>query len=190
SLGVVDVCAQRMKRNAALTIPLDTRNLRAAQTAAAGDPNALGAKAQGGLNRALHRAAERHTADQLVGHTLRNELGIDFGLTNLDDVQLHFALGHRRELGAQLLDIGALLADDDARASGIDRDSAQLGRALDHHLRDGCLRQCLDDVFAQLDVFLEQLAVIAPFGIPPAVPGAVDLQAQADRIALLTHLKP
>src|SRR5690606_4207233 len=189
-LGVVDIRAQRVQRNAALAVPLDARDLRAAETAAAGDPDALGAEAESGLHGALHSTAERDAADQLVGHTLGDELRVDLRLADFDDVQLHLALGHRRELGAQLLDVGALLADDDTGARGIDRNAAELGRTLDHHLRDRRLRQALDDVLAQLDVFLEQLRVVAPFGVPAAVPGAVDLQAQADRIALLTHLKP
>src|SRR5690606_17621978 len=154
------------------------------------DPDTLGAEPQGRLYRALHRPTERHAANELVGDTLGDELGVDLRLADLDDVELDLALGHRRQLRAQLLDVGALLADDHTGARGIDRDPAQLGRALDHHLRDRRLRQGLDDVLAQLDVFLEQLAVVAPFGVPAAVPGAVDLQAQADRIALLTHLKP
>ena len=44
---------------------------------------------------------------------LRNELGIDFRLADLDDVELHFARRHLGQLLAQLLDIRALLADDD-----------------------------------------------------------------------------
>src|SRR5690606_4966524 len=129
----------------------------------------------------------RHAANELVGHALGDELGVDLRLADLDDVQLDLALGHRRQLRAQLLDVGALLADDHAGARGIDRDAAQLGRTLDHHLRDRRLRQVLDDVLAQLDVFLEQLAVVAPLGVPAAVPGPVDLQPEADRIRFLTH---
>src|SRR5690606_7592332 len=189
-LGVVDIGAQRVQRHTALAVPLDAGDLGATETAAAGDADALGSEPQGRLHRALHRAAERHAANELVGHALGDELGVDLRLADLDAVQLDLALGPRRQLRAQLLDVSALLADDHIRARRIDRDAAQLGRTLDHHLRDRRLRQVLDDVLAQLDVFLEQLAVVAPFGVPATVPGAVDLQAQADRIALLTHLKP
>src|SRR5690606_33405051 len=160
------------------------------EAAAADDLDAFGTQTHGGLHRALHRTAERHAAHELVGNALRDELGIDFRLADLDDVQLHLALGHGRQLGAQLLDVRALLADDDAGTGRIDRDPAQLGRTLDHHLRDRRLRQVLDDVLADLDVFLEQPRIVAPFGVPAAVPGAVDLQAQTDRIALLAHLTP
>src|SRR3546814_7401243 len=48
------------------------------------------------------------------------------------------------ELLAQLFDVRALLADDDARAGGIDRHAAQLCRAFDHDLGDRGLRQGLE----------------------------------------------
>ncbi len=90
-LGIVDVAAQRVQRNAALAIPFGARDLGAAETAAAGDPNALGAETQRRLHRALHGAAEGDAALELVGDALRHELGVDLGLTNLDDVQRHVA---------------------------------------------------------------------------------------------------
>jgi hypothetical protein len=52
-------------------------------------------------------------------------------------------LGHLAELAAQLLDVRALLADDDTGDGRIDRNAAQLGRTLDHHLGDRGLRQRL-----------------------------------------------
>src|SRR3546814_5930442 len=110
--------------------------------------------------------------------------------SDLDDVQRHVAARHRAELLAQLFDVGALLADDDARAGGIDRHAAQLCRTLDHHLRDRGLWQRLEDELADLQILDQHAAIVLPFGEPTAVPGAVDLQAQADRIALLAHLTP
>src|SRR5207237_5952350 len=68
-----------------------------------------------------------------------------------------------------------------------DRDPAQLGRTLDHDLADRRLRVRLHDVLADLQILQQQLAVMRALGEPAAVPGAVDLQTQADRVALLTH---
>src|SRR5437764_8013277 len=53
SLGVIDVAAQRMKRNPAFAIPFGARDLGAAEAARAGDPDALRAKPQRRLDRAL-----------------------------------------------------------------------------------------------------------------------------------------
>src|SRR5690606_17881373 len=186
-LGIVDVGAQRMQRHAAFPIPFDAGDLGAAETAAARDLDAFGAEPERRLHRALHRTAESDAANELVGDALRDELGVDLRLADFDDVQLHLAGGHLRELRAQLFDVGALLADDDARTGGIDRHAAQLRGPLDHHLGDRRLRQRPDDELADLEVFLKQLAVVAAFGEPAAVPGPVDLETQADGVCLVTH---
>src|SRR5690348_14567984 len=125
--GIIDVAAQRVQRNAPLAVPFGARDLGAAETARAGDPNALGAEAERRLHGALHRAAERDAALELVGDALRDELGVDLGLADFDDVEAHFGARHPRQLLLELLDVGPLLADDHARARGIDGDSAGLG---------------------------------------------------------------
>ena len=186
-LGIVHVRAQRVQRNAAFAIAFRTRDLGAAETAAAGDADAVGTQPHRRLHRTLHGAAERDTTLELVGNSLRDELGIDFRLADLDDVQRHVRRGHRAERLAQLLDVRALLADDHARACGKDGDAAQLGRTLDHHLGDRRLRQRLQDVLANLEILQQQATIVRAVGVPAAVPGAVDLQAQTDRVALVTH---
>ena len=95
--------------------------------------------------------------------------------------------GHRAQQLLQLLDVAALLADDHARARGIDADPADLGRTLDHHLGDRRLGQRLHDVAADLEILEQQAAVILAFREPAAVPGPVDLQAKPDRRGFLTH---
>src|SRR5687768_9628682 len=125
--GVIDVAAQRVQRHAALAVPFSARDLGAAETAGAGDPDALGAKTERGLHRALHRPAERNTALELVGDALRDEARVDFRLADLDDVEADFRARHRAQELLQLLDVAALLADDDAGAGGIDADPADFG---------------------------------------------------------------
>ena len=109
------------------------------------------------------------------------------GLAHLDDVEVQLRLRELRERLAQRLDVGALLADDDARAGGVDRHPALAVRALDHDAADAGLRDVLLDVLADGEVLVEELAVFLAVGEPAAVPGAVDLQPEADRIDLLTH---
>src|SRR5207237_6338954 len=53
-LGIIDVGAKRVQRHPALAIAFRARDLGAAETAAADDANALGAKTHRGLHRALH----------------------------------------------------------------------------------------------------------------------------------------
>jgi hypothetical protein len=105
-----------------------------------------------------------------------------FRLAHFNDVQVRFRLGHLGQLLAQLLDVGALLADDQARTGGVDRDAALLVRTLDHHLGNRRLLELLHQVVADLDVFVQQLAVFAGVRVPARIPGAVDAEAQTDRI--------
>src|SRR5205085_7145485 len=88
--GVIDVAAQSVQRNAALAVPFRTRDLGTAETAGAGDPDAFCTQAQRRLHRALHCAAECDAALELVGDALRNKLGVNLGLADLDNVEAHF----------------------------------------------------------------------------------------------------
>src|SRR5207237_4053802 len=104
-----------------------------------------------------------------------------------DDVERHLALRNRADLAAKLLDVGAILADDDTRTGGIDRHAAKLGRTLDDDLADRGLHVRLHDEGADAQVFEQQVAVGVALGVPAAVPRPVDLQAQTDGASLVTH---
>src|ERR1700682_4819843 len=185
--AVVDVGAQRMQRHATFAIPFHAGDLGAAQATRAVNADALGAQAHGRLHGALHGAAEGDTALELLGDVLGDQRGIDLGLADLDDVQRHLALGHLGEVAAQLLDVGALLADHHARTGGVDGHAGALGRTLDDDLGHARLAQPLAQHLADVDVLMEHLGVFVAFGVPPRVPGPVDAEPQADGIDLLTH---
>jgi hypothetical protein len=108
------------------------------------------------LDGALHGAAEGDPALQLLGDVLGHQLRVDLGLAHLDDVQVDVALGHGGDVGAQLLDVGALLADHHARTGGVDRHPALLVRTLDDDARDAGLVQALLQHRAQLHVLVQQ----------------------------------
>src|SRR5690606_33130186 len=122
--AVIDVGAQRMQRHAAFAVPFHARDFRAAETAAAVDTDAFGAQAHRRLNRTLHGAAESDATLELLSDRLSDQLGIDLGLADLDDVEVRVDLGHVGQLLAKLLDVGALLADDQARARSVDGHAA------------------------------------------------------------------
>ena len=160
---------------------------RATETAAAIDADTLGAKPHCRLNGALHGTAERDTALKLLCDRLRNQRGVDLRLTHFNDVEVRFGLRHRGQLLAKLLDVGALLADDQARPRGVDRHPALLVRTLDHDLGDGSLLQLLLKIFADLQILVQQLSVLAGICEPARIPGPVDAESQADRIDFLAH---
>src|SRR5262249_7889086 len=185
--AVVDIGAQRVQRHAALAVPLHAGDLRAAEPARAVDSDAFRAKPHRRLHGALHGAAERDAALELLGDRFGDQLGIELGLPDLDDVDHDVRLGELRHLAAQLLDIGALLADDDARPRRLDRDAALLVRPLDHDARHGRLLELRVQLLADRRVLVQQLAVLVLAGVPARIPGTVDAEPQADRIDLLTH---
>src|SRR5262249_12832215 len=123
-----------------------------------------------------------------VGAVLGSQRGVELGLEDIDDVQRRLALGHAGEIGAQLLDVGALLADHHARVGGVDGDARPLGRTLDDDLGHARLGQPLAQHLADMDVLMEHRRVLAALGVPARVPGPVDAEPQADRIDLLTHV--
>src|SRR6266550_1691131 len=164
---VIDIGAQRVQRHPALAIPFHPRDFGAAETARAVDANAFGAETHRRLHRALHRAAERDAALELLGDRFGDQGGVELRLADFDDVDDDVG---SRDVGnplAQLVDVGALLADHDAG--------------------DGCLLELLVQDLADLDVFMQQLAVLVLAGEPTGIPRAVDAETQSDWIDLLAH---
>src|SRR5664279_3642714 len=129
---VIDVGAQSVQRHATFAIPLHARDFGAAETARAVDTNALGAKTHRRLHRAFHGAAERNAALKLLGDRFGDQRGVELRLADFDDVDEDIGVGDIGNPLAQLVDVGALLADHDAGARGMDRHPALLVRTLDH----------------------------------------------------------
>ena len=96
--------------------------------------------------------------------------------------------GHLRQLLAKLLDVGALLADDQARTRRVDRDAALLVRTLDHDLGDRRPASVPSSGYLRiLRSSCSSLPYSPLFGEPAEIPGAVDAEAKTDRIDFLTH---
>ena len=136
---------------------------------------------------ARRKATRRSSCWAIVSAT---SLASTSGFLHLDDVEMHLRGGELGELAAQLLDVGALLADQHAGPRRVHRDAALLVRALDHDLGDARLALLLQDVIADVHVLVQQPAVLGAAGEPAAVPRAVDADAQPDRIDLVTHYSP
>src|SRR5690625_943052 len=184
---IIDIGAKGMERHTALAIPFGPRDLGTAQTSGAVDANALRTHAHGVLHRPLHRAAEADATLELLGDVLGHQMRIDFRTPDLDNVQVQLGIGELGDFLPQILDIRALAADDDTGPRRVDRDPALAVRALDHDAADSRLLGLLADELPDLDVFMQQVAIILGIGVPAAVPGPVDLQAKADRIDFLSH---
>src|SRR5690606_30490820 len=161
SRTVVDVSTQGVQRHTAFAIPFGTRNVGTAETATNVDANTTGAHADRSLHGTLHGATESHTAFQLLGNALGNQRRVGFRLAHFNDVDVHFAVGELLHLGADLVDVSALLADHDARTGGVDRYAALAVRALDDDLGDRGGLEVLEKGLADLQVFLQYRPVVA-----------------------------
>src|SRR5690606_1780659 len=64
---------------------------------------------------------------------------------------------------------------------------ALLVRALDHDLRDSSLLELLLEILADLEILVQQPAVLTGVRIPARIPGAVDTETQTDRVDFLAH---
>ncbi len=144
SFTIINVSTQCMKRHTAFAVPFGTGDLGTAKTAGAVNPDALCAEAHGRLDGALHGAAEADATLQLLRDVLGDQLGVDLGLADLDDVQADLAADLLRQVGAQTLDVLALLADDQARTASMDGDAGAACRTLDDDAADAaCLRRSI-----------------------------------------------
>src|SRR5229473_3959191 len=185
--AVIDIGAQRVQRHAPFAIPFHARDFGAAETTRAVDTNAFGAKTHRRLHRPLHGAAERDAALELLGDRFGDQRGVELGLADFDDVDDDVGGGDIGNTLAQLVDVGALLADHDAGTRRMDRHAALLVRTLDHDAGDGGLLELLVQDLADLDVLMQQLPVFVLAGEPTGIPSPVDAQTQSDWIDLLTH---
>src|SRR6266436_3628613 len=113
--------------------------------------------------------------------------GVEFRLADFDDVDDDVGRGDIGNALAQLVDVGALLADHDAGTRRVDRHAALLVRTLDHYPGDGRLLQFLVQHLADFDILVQQLAVLVLAGVPTGIPCPVDAETQSDWIDLLTH---
>src|SRR5579883_3620 len=182
----IDVGAQRVQRHAALAVPLHAGDLGAAEPAAAIDADALGAEAHRRLHRPLHRAAKGDAPLELLRDAVGDQLRLDLGLSDLDDVEADFAVGDLRQVGAQLVDIGALLADDDAGPGRMQGDPRLLRGAFDKDSGDRRLAEPVVKEPAQFQVVVQQVPVFLARE-PARIPGPVDAEPQPDRIDFLAH---
>src|SRR5690242_6528662 len=118
--AVVDVGAERVQGHAALAVELGARHLGAVETTRALDPDALGTRAHRGLHGLAHRTTELHATGELLGDTLGDQLSVDLGVLDLEDVQLDLLAGELLELAADAVGLGATATDHDAGTRGVD----------------------------------------------------------------------
>jgi hypothetical protein len=191
-LTEVDPRAERVQRHAALAVPLAPRHLGAAQAAAALHADAERAGAHRGLDGPAHRAAERDPARKLLGDALREQRRVRLrtqlarGRVHVLDLDVHALLGDALDVLADLVDLGALAADHDARAGRPDEHPDLVALALDVDRGDAGAGQPRADVLADPHVLVERVGVVLA-GVPDGLPGVDDPQPEPVRVDLVSH---
>ena len=112
------------------------------------------------------------TALELLGDGLSDEVGVELGTLDLDDVDVDLALadlGDLLEVSAQGVDLGALLADDDAGAGGVDDDLHLVAGALDIDAGEGGASKTLLQELADSKV-VAKLGGVVLIGVPAGTP--------------------
>jgi hypothetical protein len=102
-------------------------------------------------------------------------------------LDLDVAAGQVLQLARQLVDLGALLADDHADAGRVDEHHHLLARPLDLDLGDLRTGVLPLDVLAELDVLDQQVREVLLAGVPVGLPVGHDAGAKASRSNFLPH---
>ena len=190
---VVDVRAERVQGHAALAVELRAGHLGAAQTTRALHPDAPGARALGGLDALAHGAPGGDARGDLLGDALRDELGVGFGVLDLEDVELDRLARQLLQIGAQAVGLRAATADDDAGPGRVDVHDDALGAPLDVDARDPRAVERLLDHPADLDVLLDEVGVsltgLGRVGEPLRAVVRGDSESEPGRVDLLPHYR-
>src|SRR5215472_5094056 len=184
--SVFDIGAQRMQGQTSLQVPLRARDFVAVQPAGNANLDALTAEAQRRIHRLAHRPAEANALLQLQRDRFRHQLGIEFGLVHLLDVDEQIAGSPLLQLLLQLVDLRALAPDDDPRTCGADDDAQLVSRTLDLHRTDARGFELALQLFLELHVFEKQLVVIA-LHEPARSPRLGIAEAKSVWMDLLSH---
>src|SRR5207253_1672485 len=128
--AVVDIRPQGVQRKLALQIPLAARDFRAVQPAAHAHLDSFAAEAQRAIHGLAHGAAEGHALFELQRDRLTYQLRVQLRLVHFLNVDEDLALGLLGHVCLELLDLGALAADDDARPRRADGDTQLVARPI------------------------------------------------------------
>src|SRR5579859_178918 len=186
---VVDVGAQRVQRQTALEIPLGTGDLVAVQAAGNANLDSLAAETQRRIDALAHGAAEANALLKLESDVLGDQLGVELGLVDLENVDKHIAAGALAELGLELLNLRTLAADHDAGTRGADDEPQLVARTLDLDRADACGLQLVLELSLEFDVLDQQLGVVTN-AEPARAPGLVDTEPKTIRVDFLSHTLP
>src|SRR5574343_573749 len=184
---VIDIGTQGMKRHATFAIPFAAGDFCTIKTTSAHHLDTLGTQTHRVLHRTLHGATEHNALFQLLSNGISDQLGINFRLPDFFNRHMDGNAHDALQIRTQLLNVFALLADHDARTSGINGNAGIFGRALDQHTTNRSMRQLTFQVLTYLKVFLQHTRKVLAASVPAGTPVFGDGQTEASRMNFLSH---
>ena len=166
---------------------LSTGDLSAVETAGGLHLDAQGSHAHGAAHGILHGPAEGDALLQLLSNVFGHQLGVDVGVLDLHDLQVNGLAQALLQLGAELLDLLAALADNHTGTGAVHIDTDAGVVALDLDLGHAGGVQTLLQLVAELVVLYQEVAHFLIAGIPTGVPVFDDTHAQTVGIHFLSH---
>ena len=186
-LAEIDIGADGVEGDATVHGALPARHLSAAEAAGHHRLAALSATSHGAGNGLLEGAPEGDSPLQLVGDVAGDQLGVQLRHADLLDVHPDALAGEGLQLIAQLIDLLAPTADDDAGLRCVNGYCHLVGVPLDLHPGDAGVLEVLGNVAAHAQVFLKEIT-IALLGEPLALPIVDDAEAESGWMYLLAHV--
>src|SRR5436305_5176613 len=178
-----------MQRQTSLEIPFGTCDFVSIQASRNADFDALATKAQSGIHRFTHGAAEANTFLELESARFGNQLCIEFRLVHFLNVDENIPVRALLQLDFQFVDLGALASDDDARTRSFDDDPQLVSGTLDFNCAHAGRLQFVLQLFLELHVFQKKLVVV-PLHEPARLPWFGVAEPKSVGMYLLTHSYP
>ena len=172
-----------------MQIPFLARDFRSIQPARHTDFDSFATEAQRRIHGFTHGAPEGDAFLELQRNRFGDELGIELRPVDFLNVNVHFALGTLLDLVLQLIDFGALAADDDSGTRRKQADHQLISGAFDIDGADAGRTEAVLQLAAQHDILVQQIGIILA-GKPSRTPGLVVTQPKAVWMCLLSQSNP
>jgi hypothetical protein len=141
--SIVNIGTEGVQRGATFFMFFCTRYFCACQTTADTDFDAFGSCTHRPLNGTFDGATVVDTGFDLLGHLFANDIGIKFGLTDFEDVDLYIFAREQFEFFFDEVNLLAAFADNNTGTAGVDSDGNALHGALDSDTADTVLHRLI-----------------------------------------------